>query len=183
MGVFQRIAASNWPRSRDLGRNQPQASQVVMTHNPRAAANEFIKRGIKDGSPLTHIEVQKLLYFASGWMLGIHGRPLHDGHWEAWQYGPVVRDVYFSLNHYRGAPITAEIPTPSEQFREEETSIIDAVYDYRRLGPSTLIGLSHARGGPWDSVWHGGTGSSEIDNDLIERYFADLARQNGASNE
>ena len=180
--MFRHIAASNPLGSRNSGGDERQANSVT-THDARAVANEFIRRGIDSGRPLTHIEVQKLMYFASGWMLGIHERPLHDGQWEAWQYGPVVRDVYFSLNHYRGAPITDVIPAPAEQFGPEESSIIEAVYDYRRLGPSTLIGLSHARGGPWDTVWHEGGGSPEIDNDRIQRYFADLARRNSEAND
>ena len=54
-----------------------------MIHDPKTAANEFINRGIREGKPLMHIEAQTLLYFSHGWMLGIHGRPFHNGTWEA----------------------------------------------------------------------------------------------------
>ena len=50
-----------------------------MAHDPRAIANWFIEQGIKENNPLSHIEVQKLLYFSHGWMLGIHETPLHHG--------------------------------------------------------------------------------------------------------
>ena len=152
-----------------------------MAHDPRTAANELINRGIAQGQPLTHIEVQKLLYFWHGWMLGIHGRPLHNGLWEAWQYGPVLPEVYFNLNHHRGQPITAPIPARDEAFPEEETSIMDVVYGYRTLGTFTLVGISHSRGGPWDQVWHNSGDSGIIDNELIRSYFEGLLQQNSPS--
>ncbi len=77
------------------------AQGINKPHDPKNAANWFIERGIKEERPLVHIEVQKLLYFSHGWMLGIHQRPLHYGVWEAWRYGPVLPEVYFNLNQYR----------------------------------------------------------------------------------
>ena len=85
----------------------------MTTRDPRAVANWFIERGINEEYPLTHIEVQKLLYFAHGWMLGIHGEPLVEGNWEAWRYGPVLRDVYFSLNYNRGRANHGSHPCPT----------------------------------------------------------------------
>ena len=106
----------------------------MTTRDPRAVANWFIERGINEEYPLTHIEVQKLLYFAHGWMLGIHGEPLVEGNWEAWRYVPVLRDVYFSLNYNRGRPITDPIPVRREDFSEDELGIMRVVYGYRSLG-------------------------------------------------
>ena len=155
----------------------------TMAHDPKALANELIRRGIEEGQPLTHIEVQKLLYFWHGWMLGIHSRPLHTGEWEAWQYGPVLRDVYFDLNHHRGQPITTEIPAARAQLTDDEVSVLDTVFRYRALGASTLIGVSHTRGGPWDQVWHNGKSSAAISNELIQAYFASRARWSEAPND
>ena len=154
-----------------------------MSHNPKTAANWFIERGVEEDDPLTHIEVQKLLYFAHGWTLGIHRRPLHHGVWEAWRYGPVLPEVYFNLNWYRGRPITDRINAPSEPFAEDEKSIMNAVYGYRSLGTFTLVGISHSRGGPWDTVWHGKKDSNIIPNQLIQSYFSSLLRQQGVSDE
>lgn len=153
-----------------------------MVHDPKVAANELINRGVTEGQPLTHIEVQKLLYFWHGWMLGIHGQPLHHGVWQAWRYGPVLPEVYFNLNHYRGQPITSPIRTPSELFTSEESNIMNVVYGYRSLGTFTLVGIAHSRGGPWDRVWHGQGDSGLIDNETIRSYFADLLGRNEASN-
>lgn len=151
----------------------------IMIHDPKAAANEFINRGILNRYPLTHIEVQKLVYFAHGWMLAIHHRPLHQGTWEAWQYGPVLPEIYYNLRDYRGRPITVPIQARPELFADEEGAIIDVVYGYRSLGPFQLVGITHSPGGPWDRVWNAKGGSSGlISNEMIHDYFVDLLRRN-----
>lgn len=150
-----------------------------MVHDPKATANEFINRGIGNKHPLTHIEVQKLMYFAHGWMLAIHGRPLNQGTWEAWQYGPVQPEVYYNLRGYRGKPIIDPIPAPAETFTDEERTIIDFVYNYRSLGPFQLVGITHSPGGPWKRVWQAnGSSSGPISDEMIQEYFTGLLRRN-----
>lgn len=149
-----------------------------MVHDPKAAANEFINLGIRNKHPLTHIEVQKLTYFAHAWMLAIHGSPLTQGTWQAWQYGPVMPEVYRDLRGYQGRPIIAPIPTaPIETFTDEERSIIDFVYSYRSLGPFQLVGIAHSPGGPWDRVRRAnGNSSGPISDEMIQEYFTGLLR-------
>ena len=146
-----------------------------MAHDPRAVANWLIGRGISENSPLTHIAVQKLMYFAHGWMLGIHDAPLIDEEYEAWQYGPVAPCVYHDLKHHRGQPVLTAIPVrEADQFTTKEEQILKAVYQYRSLGVFKLVGISHARGGPWDAVWHSDNHPKIIDNDRIRSYFSSL---------
>lgn len=152
-----------------------------MIHDPKTVANEFINRGIQENNPLTHIEVQKLLYFSHGWVMGIHGRPLHYGLWEAWRYGPVLPEVYFNLNHHRGKPIKTTIKdAPVEPFSEEEKAIMDVVYGYRSLGTFALVGISHSKDGPWYQTWHIKGDSAIISNEIIQSYFAGLVQHNEA---
>lgn len=149
-----------------------------MIHDPKTAANEFINRGIREGKPLIHIEAQTLLYFSHGWMLGIHGRPFHNGIWEAWRYGPVLPEVYFNLKRHRGKPIATPIKgAPAEPFAEEEKAVMDIVYGYRTLGAYTLAGISQSKEGPWRQAWHGKGDGAIIRNDIMQSYFAVLLRQ------
>jgi uncharacterized phage-associated protein len=46
---------------------------------------------------LTHLKIQKLLYFAQGWHLAYFDFPLFEDPVEAWKYGPVVTSVYYAL--------------------------------------------------------------------------------------
>lgn len=147
-------------------------------HNPNAAANVLIRRGIEERKPLIHIEIQILLYFWHGWTLAIHDRPLHWGEWQAWQYGPVMPEVFYQLNYGKGRPIDDLILTQEEYFTEDEKDILDTVYDYRKLGSFTLTGCTQSKNGPWDRIWHGGqTSDNIIDNEILQLYFKNILHQ------
>ncbi len=51
---------------------------------------------------LTHLKLQKLLYFAQAWYFNLHGSPMFKQKIEAWNDGPVVPDVYFALKKIGG---------------------------------------------------------------------------------
>jgi uncharacterized phage-associated protein len=63
-------------------------------YDPRVVANAIIDRAAQEGQPVTHIALQKLLYFAHGLFLLRHRKPLVSGYFEAWTYGPVHPAVY-----------------------------------------------------------------------------------------
>ena len=44
----------------------------------------------EEGEPMTHMRLQKLLYYVQGWHMAWYGRPLFAERIEAWQHGPVV---------------------------------------------------------------------------------------------
>ena len=150
-----------------------------MAHDPRTAANHLIVRNNIDHAPLTHIEVQKLLYLWHGWMLATTDRPLHELNWEAWRYGPVQPAVYYNLNHLQGIPITQPIPNfPDDQFSPEETQALNTVFRrFRDLGPRGLVRLTHEQGSPWEKIWRRRRGSMVIPNPLIRDYFARLVNR------
>ena len=61
-----------------------------------------------DRKSLTPLQINKLVYIAHGWILGVFGRPLIDNRnnqIQAWKYGPVVVGVYHMLKSYGDQPI------------------------------------------------------------------------------
>ena len=150
-----------------------------MAHDPRTAASHLIDYNNSKHNPLTHIEVQKLLYLWHGWVLATTDSPLHELNWEAWRYGPVQPAVYYNLNHLQGRPITQSIPNfPNGQFTREETDALDTVLRrFRNLGPRGLVSLTHASDSPWAKIWRRRRGSMVIPNPLIRDYFAGLVNQ------
>ena len=148
-------------------------------HDPRTVANAFIQRSLDDDSPITPMEVQKLVFFTHGWMLGIHETPLHYGQWEAWKHGPVLPVVYHNLSYFGANPITETIRFADDpDFNEVEQGMIDFVYrDYRPMGAVRLSGLTHLKGSPWEQVKRKRWGSNVIPNELIQDYFANMARK------
>ena len=49
--------------------------EITVMHDARNVANEFIRRASESGDQFTHLQVQKLVYYAHAWMLGLYGRP------------------------------------------------------------------------------------------------------------
>ncbi|MDR1166886.1 MAG: DUF4065 domain-containing protein [Deltaproteobacteria bacterium] len=65
-----------------------------------AVANWFIEMNRTDPRDLTHLKIQKTLYFAQGWRLAHFGYPLFEDPIEAWKHGPVARSVYREHSSY-----------------------------------------------------------------------------------
>jgi uncharacterized phage-associated protein len=79
-------------------------------------ANEEQERILQDGDDLfpkdtlsseqlTHLKLQKLLYFAQAVNLAVKKQPLFDDKFEAWKLGPVSREVYTVFANFKNKPI------------------------------------------------------------------------------
>ena len=126
-----------------------------MLHDAKSVANELIRRANEAGRPLTPMQVQKLIYFCQAWMLGLYGQSLIKQPVEAWQYGPVVRDVYNNLRKYGRNPVTSPIRCKKEDYSAREENLIDQVWEkYGHFTGPQLSTLSHEDGTPWHHVWY-----------------------------
>lgn len=152
----------------------------MQRHTARAVAQYLLRKGALDNNTLTPMQLLKLVYIAHGWMLGLYSRPLINEQVEAWQYGPVIRDLYNAIKHYRSAPVES-IEAPEEVFDGLETALLDQVYNlYGRFTGPQLSTLTHAADTPWDLTWRHHGKNSVISNDLIEEHYAALYRRYSA---
>lgn len=131
--------------------------------DPRAVANLMLDEALAASTPLTHIAVQKLLYFAHALFLIKQKQPLVSGYFEAWQYGPVHPAVFRAFRGSGRTPITTradsvdpvtgvitQVPVPeSLPARRTVRTIIE---QYGSMSPGRLVEISHAKGAPWDIV-------------------------------
>lgn len=129
-------------------------------YDARAVANLLLERARVHGLEVTPLALQKLIYFAHGWMLTRYERPLVDGYFEAWKHGPVHPVLYACFRGFGREPITS--PAERLNLRTGELTIVappedpevikavDRVLEHLGALPSTrLVNISHARGGPW----------------------------------
>ena len=148
-------------------------------HDARSVANEFIRRAQDSNQPITPLQVQKLVYYAHAWMLGIHGRPMIEDEIEVWRYGPVVPAVYYCLSRYRGDPIEEIIPLhrlDKKEYSKEEQTLLEAVFDkYGGLSGMELSARTHARGTPWHKAKS--KGRLYISNNDIRKYYSNLVKK------
>ncbi len=112
---------------------------------------------------ITPLKLQKLLYYIQGLSLYIFGYPAFINKISAWQYGPVVEDVY---KEYKGRN---PIDSPKDKIKlcDGLEKIIDIVISsYGQMESGTLIDMTHDED-PWIKSINDGI----IDNELIKDYF------------
>jgi uncharacterized phage-associated protein len=132
-----------------------------MSLDPRSVANLVIEEAMARGRPITHLSLQKILYFIQGKYLMETGLPLMSGFFEAWQYGPVHPLIYDSFKDRGAKPLTE--PAAKQDLlsgrkkpvdKPADPDLVQAIRDigsaYLKLTPGRLVDLSHAKGSPWD---------------------------------
>ena len=151
-------------------------------HDSRAVANEILKIAWEERIALTPMQIIKLVFFAHGWSLGLRGKPLVSHEVRAWQYGPVIREVYWAFNKFGRAPIS-ELATDEfgasavEPFDESERKLLRGIVrGYGHLHAFQLSDMTHEPGTPWTESYQPGQ-RARIDNRLIYKYFRGLAQQ------
>ena len=128
---------------------------------------------------ITHLKLQKLLYFAQGVYLAINEKPLFNEKIVAWQHGPVVREVYDEYKRFGRDNIELEKSEIEEIFEKIESdanviSELEATYDkYSAYTAWHLREETHKEGTPWKTIVKpDGSGlDEEIPNELIMDYF------------
>lgn len=132
----------------------------------------FIDYGEKSGEPMTNMRLNKMLYFAQGVYLARYEALLFDDDIEAWQFGPVVSDVYHTYKRFKELPITdPEAGFFRDQFSDEEyTTLLDVVRFYGDYTTHALVNISHRPGGAWEQTME--TTEKIIPVELIKAEFS-----------
>ena len=150
------------------------------------AANRLIALSREAGAPLTHMQLQKLVYIAHGWNLAIHDERLTLDNPKAWRFGPVYELLWERLRYAGTQQITREITGGSVFphakadagiFTENAEKAIELVHgDYAKYEAFQLSALTHASGTPWKKIYNGGRGKFRIiPADMIREHFISLA--------
>lgn len=103
------------------------------------------------GWTISNLKLQKVLYLAHMYHLGKTGRPLIDENFQAWEYGPVVADVYRQAKGFGNGPVRnvfhwfAGVPTDSEEY----SSLSEAYRATQNMSAGQLVSLTHWPKGAW----------------------------------
>ncbi|MCY3698151.1 MAG: DUF4065 domain-containing protein [Gemmatimonadetes bacterium] len=137
-------------------------------------AERILQLRSERGLETTHFQLQKLIYIAHGWMLGLHGVPLVRDDIKAWEYGPVIIEVYHRYKGHGSSPI----PTPEEDvtglLTSEQAHVIQKVVDEYNLPFEDLYRITHHEDSPWTKTWTKKGRSSVIPNQLIRDHYLDM---------
>ena len=141
------------------------------TYSVKEIANWILDYSESQGEQLTNMALNKLVFFAYEYSLVKTGRKLTSAKIEAWDHGPVFREVYSAFKKYGADPITdratryntetnsVQIVIPSIAL-SDETVIIEAIKPLIRLPAFILRELSHDVAGAWAKVWNHGSSSN-----------------------
>ncbi len=125
---------------------------------------------------VTNLQLQKLLYIAHMFHLGSRDAKLIDGHFEAWDYGPVEPVLYHKLKAFGGNPIPEDILSyypPFEQGDAEFETIKWVVDTLGAVPASKLVAITHWDKGAWARHYNPGIKGIVIpDQDIIKEYDA-----------
>lgn len=143
-----------------------------MIYDARQIANWFVTRAQRDGKNLSIMSLLKLTYIAHGWHLETQGTPLFPNKIEAWQYGPVIPDVYHDFRRY-GVTVEKPIGTvPSPILDQEDGQLLEQVWNiYGNLPAFRLSDITHVPGGPWEIASQIGGNRAPITDDLIRNHY------------
>ena len=149
-----------------------------------SVANAILDEADSQGIDVTPMQLQKLLYFTNGWHMEIHnGQPILSDSFEAWQFGPVMPQVYHKFKEYGSKKITGRAmnplptnhPWPNTLTEIQKKLVSEIVGIYGSLSGPRMSNLTHKPGTPWSQTWNGGIGNgNNIPSELIIAEFKKL---------
>lgn len=133
----------------------------------------------RDGDLISNLKLQKLLYYAQAWYLVNHGVSLFHERIEAWELGPVVREVYNHFKKFKSSPIVYKATgSESDCFTAKQTHYLDEFYDvFSKYTAHELVNMTHNEQ-PWKDAFEAG---DEISTISMKEYYSRLlkAKKNG----
>lgn len=121
----------------------------MAAHKATDVANWFIEKLAESGDVVTHLKVQKLLYYSEAWNQVINGEELFDERIEAWAHGPVVPEVFQEFKHHGWNPLPIPDREKIPKFSEDTEYVLNQVIDsYGELPAKTLENMTH-EDDPW----------------------------------
>ena len=125
------------------------------------------------GDGISNLKLQKLVYYAQGFHLAIHDRPLFPGRIEAWEHGPVVPELYHTYKSHGGGNIPAPLDFDPEAIDPDVASLLDEVYSvFGQYSAWKLRNMTHEER-PWKEAYEETTRGRIISDAALRDYFKD----------
>lgn len=120
-------------------------------------ANYIVDKCIKDNVSITNLQLQRILYFVQKDFLK-RGSPAFSDDIEAWEFGPVVPNVYFDFCGFGATSIS--ISKGAVPNLTSDKNIIDNIIEAKRsLTPWEAAKETHKATGAWSKVHNNGKGN------------------------
>lgn len=122
-------------------------------------AKYIIDKCTKDRNPISNLQLQKILYYIQREFLQ-QGVMAFSEDIEAWQFGPVVPEVYKQYCGFGALPIRMRYVVT---IQSSDKNIINPIIEKKRiLNPWDMVSDTHSSGKAWDLIYRGGLGDHQI---------------------
>lgn len=130
---------------------------------------------------LSHLRLQKLLYYVQGWSLALRKTEIFPEGIEAWAHGPVVPDVYRHLKKYGSSSIPIEGWASPKNLSKTEQRFIESVWEaYKEYSATSLRKMTHQED-PWvntrGSLGPGDLCAATIPHKAMKKFFVSHSQQ------
>jgi uncharacterized phage-associated protein len=99
------------------------------------------------GDSITHLKLQKLVYYAQAWALALLKRPLFEEDIQAWAHGPVVPSIYKRFKGFRWSALG--LPPNCPKMKGDDLNLLKDVFRvYGKCNARHLEELTHQED-PW----------------------------------
>lgn len=117
-------------------------------YTPNQIADWFLARVDREaGDSITHLKLQKLVYYAQAWALTLLGKPLFGEDFQAWAHGPVLRSLFDRFSGHGWEALDG--PEQPPEIDEDTHELLEEVFRvYGEHAAKTLERLTHS-----DSPW------------------------------
>lgn len=143
-----------------------------------ASAFDVAQYIINRHGPVTSMKLQKLVYYSQAWSTVWNDDVLFDDRIEAWDNGPVVRQLWeanrgqFRVTHIQGANPAA--------INEHQSDVINRVLEfYGDKDAQWLSDLTHLEA-PWREAFNIGR-NTEITPEALSKYYGALSSPEDAA--
>jgi len=121
------------------------------------------------GDLISHLKLQKLLYYSQGFGLALLNRPVFEDKVVAWQHGPVVPTVWEEFKQYKHQAIPKPTGFDRRIIPDDVREVVNEVYvEYGQYSAWVLRDMTHEEA-PWCKTPING----EISHAVMKDFFDD----------
>lgn len=132
-----------------------------MAYSATVVANNVLSRAFLEGTYISPMKLQKVLYFVASEFQKKTGRRLFNEFFETWNYGPVLRSVYEEFRPYNKRSIGEySKDSKGQSLIVNETTdillkgVLDEVWAKTRdMGAVALSDITHTENSAWDKAF------------------------------
>lgn len=152
-------------------------------------ADFFIAFSNVTGSLISHMKLQKLVYYTQVWHIAVFNEPIFEEDFQAWVHGPVLPSLYERYKSFQWRPILrndldeGSLRTLQSSFSSSIQEILaDVITEYLHKDAFALEQSTHAEA-PWQ-IARGKLAADEpsvhiIDKKTIHDYYSRFVKSDG----